>query len=205
MDNKQEIISAIAPLFYKHGFWKVRVDDIAKELKISKRTLYVHFQNKKDIIRHVIQRRFDSVLEISNEAEKNNDNAVKALVELVPKFYGMVDIEEDQMHFEDLKKYYPNIYEEYIFGIRKVIQKVISTNNKRGKKEGFFKEEFDSDYVGSLFAQVYFGNRQDDFIISQGVDLKKIKRNAFKILLYGTITEKGMEELKNTSIINDAF
>lgn len=51
----------IADSFEKHleqfGFRKTSVEDIAKDLHISKKTIYVHFGSKDDIYRHVIERR----------------------------------------------------------------------------------------------------------------------------------------------------
>lgn len=51
----------IADSFEKHieqfGFRKTSVEDIAKDLHISKKTIYVHFESKDHIYRHVIERR----------------------------------------------------------------------------------------------------------------------------------------------------
>jgi TetR/AcrR family transcriptional regulator, cholesterol catabolism regulator len=51
----------IADSFEKHleqfGFRKTSVEDIAKDLHISKKTIYVHFESKDDIYKSVIERR----------------------------------------------------------------------------------------------------------------------------------------------------
>jgi TetR/AcrR family transcriptional regulator, cholesterol catabolism regulator len=51
----------IADSFENHleqfGFRKTSVEDIAKDLHISKKTIYVHFESKDDIYKHVIERR----------------------------------------------------------------------------------------------------------------------------------------------------
>ncbi|MDO8963647.1 MAG: helix-turn-helix domain-containing protein [Coriobacteriia bacterium] len=46
-----------------HGYARTNLDDIARELKISKKTIYVHFDGKRDIYAHVValQARRDKV------------------------------------------------------------------------------------------------------------------------------------------------
>jgi len=52
---------SIADSFEKHleqfGFRKTSVEDIAKDLRISKKTIYVHFESKDDIYKRVVERR----------------------------------------------------------------------------------------------------------------------------------------------------
>lgn len=51
----------IADSFERHlnqfGFRKTSVEDIARDLHISKKTIYVHFESKEDIYKHVVERR----------------------------------------------------------------------------------------------------------------------------------------------------
>lgn len=51
----------IADSFERHleqfGFRKTSVEDIAKDLRISKKTIYVHYESKDDIFKSVIERR----------------------------------------------------------------------------------------------------------------------------------------------------
>ena len=39
-----------------HGYQRTTLDDVARELKISKKTIYVHFTGKRDIYAHVVAR-----------------------------------------------------------------------------------------------------------------------------------------------------
>jgi AcrR family transcriptional regulator len=41
-----ELVSKISELFFKYGFKSIAMDDIARELGISKKTLYCHFEIK---------------------------------------------------------------------------------------------------------------------------------------------------------------
>lgn len=42
-------------MFYQHGIRKVKMDDIAKRLRISKRTVYEIYADKEDLLLEVLQ------------------------------------------------------------------------------------------------------------------------------------------------------
>ena len=45
-ENRKNILSKVAELFQKYGIKSVTMDDIARELSISKKTLYQYFSDK---------------------------------------------------------------------------------------------------------------------------------------------------------------
>ena len=50
---KEKILQLATTMFFQHGIRKVKMDDIANYLKISKRTLYELYQNKEDLLYEV--------------------------------------------------------------------------------------------------------------------------------------------------------
>ncbi len=55
MDTKGLLGYKAFDIFVKYGFRAVTMDDLAKEMSISKKTLYQHFSNKEDVIREALQ------------------------------------------------------------------------------------------------------------------------------------------------------
>ena len=57
MDNevKQELIIKIADVFMRFGVRSVNMDDIARNLSVSKKTLYKYFKDKNDVVTGVTQ------------------------------------------------------------------------------------------------------------------------------------------------------
>lgn len=47
---RERIIHAVADLFYRHGTYRLGVDDIVRELKITRATLYRHFEGKEALV-----------------------------------------------------------------------------------------------------------------------------------------------------------
>ncbi len=55
-DRREEIADVFEKHFEHFGFKKVTVDDIARDLKISKKTIYQHFNTKEEIFYFVVSR-----------------------------------------------------------------------------------------------------------------------------------------------------
>src|SRR5438874_675060 len=58
---RQPIVDAARAHFFSHGFRNVTMDDLAEELGISKKTLYVHFPGKIDLLESVLADKFQAV------------------------------------------------------------------------------------------------------------------------------------------------
>lgn len=53
--RRQELVASAAGLFVRYGFRKTSMDDIARAAKLSRQGLYLHFRNKEDAFRAVIE------------------------------------------------------------------------------------------------------------------------------------------------------
>src|SRR5437764_10641768 len=59
--NRQRMVDAARVHFFSHGFRSVTMDDLAKQLGVSKKTLYAHFPGKFDPLEAVLADKFASV------------------------------------------------------------------------------------------------------------------------------------------------
>ena len=72
MEVKEHIIQQSLSLFLKKGVKQVNMDEVATNLGISKKTLYVHFDNKQDLVHHCFQKHNDLVSEMINKMTNFN-------------------------------------------------------------------------------------------------------------------------------------
>lgn len=54
--QKEEIANSFQKHFEHYGYKKTSVDDIARELKISKKTIYQHFSTKEEIFYYIVSK-----------------------------------------------------------------------------------------------------------------------------------------------------
>jgi AcrR family transcriptional regulator len=121
--------------FRSHGFRSVRVDDIVRELGMSKKTFYQHFENKEELVRTVVLGNFE-VLEQSGVAIFESDLAV---AQKVGQFFSLMLEQFSRVPLDaprDLLRLYPSVLDELAARRRMLLeryQQVIEEGQRRGE------------------------------------------------------------------------
>lgn len=75
-DRKMQIIKAADKRFARHGFHKTNMDEIARDIRIGKPTLYYYFESKDALYIEVIKWEFENYLEMVNLIFSNDENSI---------------------------------------------------------------------------------------------------------------------------------
>ncbi len=70
--KEKQIIDSARKLFNTKGFKKVSMDEIAKEARVTKRTVYAYFSSKEKLFRFFINEEIKNMRKIVEEAEKQD-------------------------------------------------------------------------------------------------------------------------------------
>jgi AcrR family transcriptional regulator len=85
-DRKETIANSFQKYFNHFGFKKTSVDDVARELKISKKTIYQHFSSKEEIFYYIVSRiarQYRRKMERELEAYPTYRERIEQLVQMV--------------------------------------------------------------------------------------------------------------------------
>lgn len=77
--NRERILQAADALFNTRGYKSVTIDDLAEKLGISKKTIYVHFDSKKDIATAVVEDILQHITKKLDEAPLMDENPIDVL------------------------------------------------------------------------------------------------------------------------------
>lgn len=109
MDLKIVILEGTLQAFRQKGL-KFTMDDIAKLLGMSKKTIYTVFQDKEDLFLAMVDYLFDSIKECERQIVENTDlttiEKVRAILGVMPDVYKDIDFRQ----LYTLKEKYPTIY-----------------------------------------------------------------------------------------------
>lgn len=108
MTQKEKVIEHAAQMFAEQGIKSIRMDDIAKSLGISKRTLYEMFEDKQELlylsVRFMQQRRMKYVAETITE----NRDSIAYLFETMAMMMGKKDLH--RRISTNMRKFYPETF-----------------------------------------------------------------------------------------------
>jgi len=98
-----QILRAAEKLFAKKGFYPTTIDEIAKDAKSAKGTIYLYFNNKEDLFFSVIETKLDLLLNKIQEAVEKPGSAsqrIKAAISIHLKF-----LEENKNFFKVMQSF----------------------------------------------------------------------------------------------------
>lgn len=108
MTQRENIIHHAAKMFVEQGIKAVRMDDIAQELGVSKRTLYELFSDKEELIYHSIRYYSEDARE---RRMKHISDMVNPLEVMVVSLRDMIDAAPVAGRIRrNIRRFYPSVY-----------------------------------------------------------------------------------------------
>jgi TetR/AcrR family transcriptional regulator, cholesterol catabolism regulator len=192
----ENIIGRIAQLYIKYGIRSVTMDDLARELGLSKKTLYLHFNDKNDVVHKAMKHLMniqecgiDQVLGITGQ------NAIDELLGISKQITLHLQNLNPALAY-DLQKYYPDIWKEFIDYKKQIIYNHIIGNFEKGIQEGLYSVDINYDIIALIYV-----SRMEIYGWSDLGDLSKysyehIFNTLFIYHVRGISNKKGLEYLE---------
>ena len=183
MDIKEQILEEAMRQFNREGF-DFKMDDLAKELHISKKTIYKYYQNKEDIFHVFIDESFQSVHEQQEEIFYNNNLSIK---EKLLQILNTRSKYEDRLSIEktmELNNYYPRLYELIMNTYRTQWDKVKKLI-LMGQEQGVFKKEVNVTLVQTLMMESMQMLHRDNLLERASLSYREAIKEASGIIVEG--------------------
>ncbi len=188
--EKKEILEKVIKLYKDFGIKSVTMDDAARKLGISKKTLYQHFADKSEMVKEAIISELDnrrSSLAVLND---ENNNAIQDLLNYFDTQINII-LDYKPNFIYDLKKYYPGIYNTYVKIKRERILEGTKKNLEKGKKEGLYRKDLNVDIISRLLLMRIEGMIHSGIFSTQELLSPEVFKEIFYYHVYGIVSEKG--------------
>lgn len=192
---KQQIINKSEELFMRYGIRSVSMDDIARELGISKKTLYQQVENKSDLIRQIFVERSQEEREAIEKMREQSDNAIEELV-IVARFMISRLRHISPTSRYDLEKYYQDVHREIDRLHMTFFTHFIQENLVRGIKEDLYRQSVEVKIVAKLFVGMATRLAHNDYFAVQEHSLEDLVSQLFFYHIHGVASESGMRIIR---------
>lgn len=157
MDTRARILQGAHELFFRYGIKSVTMDDIAKHLGMSKKTIYQFFTDKDEIVFTLSsatqEMHSKNFCEIATTAKDPIDEIMQTMKHMAGMFSQM-----NPNLFYDLQKYHPRSWENFRNFKDKFMMQLVIDNIERGKKQGLYRPDVDPAVIAKLrLAEVEMG------------------------------------------------
>jgi AcrR family transcriptional regulator len=147
--TKERIMQAAHELFYQFGIRSITMDDIAKHLSISKKTIYRFFDEKDQIVNACCSGDLSDHGCRMEEIAKNSKDAIHEMMGFMNHLSGMFSAMNPNL-FYDLQKFHPDAWKAFRNFKEQKMMMMVEDNLKRGIKEGLYRADINIKVLARL-------------------------------------------------------
>lgn len=192
MEAKERILLKAHELFNRYGIRSVSMDDIAAPLGMSKKTLYLYYTDKDELVNAV----FTTVMENNRTQccsdQKQADNAVHEIFLAFDMVKEMFSNMNPSILF-DMEKYHPVTFKKFQEYKNGFMYSLIKANIERGIREELYRPELDVDIITRYRIHSIMLAFNPDVFPNNRTHLIHIEQQLLELYLYGVTTAKGQK------------
>ncbi len=190
---RDNIIGGATELFLKKGCKVITMDDIAKSLGMSKRTIYENFKDKEELLACCLELLFENV---DKEVDRMmySENFILSFLEFKDSTNSILHrIPKD--FFLEVKRYFPETF-------KKIVETRICNHEEKtilflekGKREGYFLKSLNNKILCLMMQEVGKALADEEVFSQRNFSSEELFLNGFIPYLRGVSTQKGIETI----------
>ena len=191
-----QIVSGALQLYLRYGVKSITMDDIARKLAISKKTIYKYVSNKAELVDRSFHHLFYTIEALMEGISNKEANAIDELFKVDDAVCETMKNHHPAMVFQ-LKKYYPETWRSIDNLRRQHIISSISKNLKKGIKQGLYRDDFDKEIIALLYYTRAELMADEELFSPEKFDLEHLLKENLIYHIRGIASEKGVSYLEN--------
>ena len=196
MEDQNKIVELTEEKFFRDGFYKTTMDEVASELKMSKKTIYKFFPSKEDLVMAIAKHFMEGVKSKVVPALNSDKNAIEKLAEL-NKILAKISEKVSTKRMDEIKTYFPSLWNEIDNFRTKMMFANITKVIDQGKAEGLFVDYPTPIIMNTLVSSIR-ATVNPEFILNNNFSISEAALFVFKIVIGGIVTEKGKKIFNKT-------
>jgi AcrR family transcriptional regulator len=194
IDMRGRILQAAAELFFSYGIRSITMDDIARHLSISKKTIYQFFEDKDQIVHMLCRLDCDQNLHMMRQISENSKDAIDEIMQSM-EFLATVLSRLNPNLIYDLQKFHPAAWSEFQNFREQNLRGGVEKNLRRGIRQKFYRPEINLRILSQLrIEEVVLGMNPIIYPPAQ-YNLREVELELLEHFLYGILTLEGLKAL----------
>lgn len=180
------ILAVARETFFRHGFRSVTMDELAERMGMSKKTLYVHFRSKRELLDAVIERKFGELeRRLADEADRAGDFGARlagflesvavAVGELTPAFV------------RDVARSGPDLRERLLARRQAVLGGALERLLAAGRQAGRVRTDLPQDLLVEILLGTLNTVAVPETVIRRGISPIDMLTGILRVFLHGVL------------------
>ncbi len=195
-----KILNSAFSLFMKYGIKSVSMDDLARKLGISKKTIYTVIDNKKELVEKVIRAFLKQEEKDVSKIIKNSTDSIDEMVNIGRHLLQFMREMKPSLVY-DLQKYHPRVWSIVETEHFKFIDKVVKSNIEKGIRSKLYRPEVNADIITKLYISKSRELVNEETFPNKHYNKADLFEQFFTYHLYGIVSDKGRTLLHSKNLI----
>lgn len=192
---RDKILHKAIDMFLTFGFKSVTMDDISKDLGISKKTIYTHFKNKTELVKESVNIRFDHIKEGITQIRSYDLNPIEELFKI--KQYILEQLKDEQSSPEyQLQKFFPEIYAALKTKQLEVVNTCILENLIKGIESKIYRPDLNLEFISRIYYVGISGIKDEETFPQTLFNQLQLMEHVLEYHIRAIATDKGLDILK---------
>lgn len=196
----EKICLATEKLFIKYGIKSITMDDVAKALSISKKTLYQYVSDKDDLVKKTISIHLKLIDNQCCSVVNQEENAVMQILNIAQMIINMhKDVNPALIY--DLKKYHSESYEIFKNHRESIVHEQTTNNLRIGIEQGLYRTDLNIDLTSAFYIGLIELCLSHEFGVLEKTSFQIKFQYLINYHLNAICTEKGKKILEQTNLV----
>ena len=188
--TRARILQAAQELFYSYGIRSITMDDIARHLAISKKTIYQFFDDKHQIVHELCKKDCRMNEERMILIAANSSDALDEILQSMD-FLGEMLSRMNPNLIYDLQKHHPAGWKEFNNFREQSLLGTVEANLKKGIKQGLYRSDINIKILAKLRVEEVQMGLNPAFFAPSKFNLHEVQLALLEHFLYGILTLQG--------------
>ncbi len=200
-ETLQNILEKVGGLYQRYGIKSVTMDDVARNLGISKKTLYTYVKDKNELVQLIVDGQIENHKQQDDELRALNVSALEEML-VVFKWVSEILNNLNPSYQYDLNKYYPHLSDKFMNFKKEQLFNNIKENLIKGKDEGIYRKEINEEIIARMNTDrnISMFSRNEEI---QNWHTKETFQEIFLYHMHAIINDKGRELLKQKNFFQN--
>ena len=202
-EKKRELVIQASEIYMRYGIKSMTMDEMSRQLGVSKKTLYQHVKDKNDLVEQCVQMQHEEeqkmIMAVIEETENSIEQMLKIsriIIETLRNIHPSI--------FFDIAKYHPSAMkmmdknkEEFICGC--IVQNLVL-----GIKQGLYRKNLNPEIISAIYVGMIDMMMQDG-IKASNLKPDEIYSEMFRYHIRGIASDQGLEYLVELTKNDDSL
>jgi len=194
MSQFERIVLGSEELFLKAGIKSVTMDDIARHLGMSKKTIYQFFKDKSELVTALVKKKLKDDEDRINEIVSTAANVMEEMINMM-KCSEEIFSRINPIVIHDLQKFHPDAWKEFQNFKNKFVTEKMEQLLNKGINQGYIRPQIDVKIIARMHVNMMeMGFNPAIFPVAE-FNIWKVQQQFLEHFNYGICTLKGYKLL----------